>query len=589
MSSVSRIAFILLVVFGAVGTSLPVMAALRDYGIYLSSIGGSTLLRLDNRLRKDYKSKTEENKLTSTTALRTKGFIWDPRFMTVDLDLRYSTSKTEADTYNTDDDSIGFRFNSVLFPRWRYPYLPIRLTASTTTRTVDGDEGGSYETDYTRMSLNWGLTQKHLGRVRMRYAYTLEESTGEGREQDTTKNRFQVNASREFLKGKWGETDTGYGYHFDSFDDRTEDKSDMQHHLFAKNRTKFGKKAKLNSNVLFYQRYYEGRGDALDDEYLFSSHANLRVKQTERFQHGYSLSLRSDDDSNNYNGSADATYTYTHDFSEYLKGTASTGAAARYNGGSDQESSTQFNGNASAGIGYLRRYDTYRLNSRYKMDVRTPTWGSGALSKGTQAESVRIGQTASVELSRQNNPLYSDTASFRARYLMAEEDSYSYSAGYSATSKYQYSDKVSSLISGNASASQRSQGDASYGFGSSAILRYRLSRSARTSIKARQRWRMQGDNEFSLLGIRGALSGQLYRRFNVRFSSELGWTRRIEELREGDTRPEDEINGMAEISSSMGKLVTSLKYTYREIDFAGDATSDQTIMFQIKRYFGWRL
>jgi len=156
-------------------------------------------------------------------------------------------------------------------------------------------------------------------------------------------------------------------------------------------------------------------------------------------------------------------------------------------------------------------------------------------------------------------------------------------------SKYNYSSKASSLIAGNVNASQGSRTDSSFGFGSSAMLRYRFGRNARASINARQRWREHDGNEYSLLGLRGMFSGQLYRRFNIRFLTELGWTRKVEEAAEGDKIPEDEINGAIEVNSSIGKLVTSLKYTYREIDDGGNVTSDQLIMLQVKRFFGWRL
>ncbi len=589
MGFVRRITTIFLVVFCALGMSFPVMAALRDYGIYLGSIGGSTLLRLDNTLTKDDDRKIEENKLTSTTALRTKGFIWDPRFMTVDLGFQYSSNKTETDTSSYSGDAIGFNFKSVLFPRWRYPYLPIRMAASKVTRTIGSYGGGEYETDYSRVSLNWGLLQKQLGRVRMRYAYTLEESTGEAREQDIVRNRLQVNASKDFLKNKWGETHLGYGYHFDSYDDRVEGQSDMQHHLFTNNTSKFGKKANLNSNVLFYQRYYEGRDDALDEDYFFSSNADLRVRQTERFQHSYRLGLVSDNRSSNYSGSANAIYTYIHDLNEYLKSTVSAGATARYDGGSDPNSAMQFDTNVNGMLVYLRVYDTFRSDARYNLSVRSPSWRSGGVSQGIQSDVVRINQTASLRFSRKDNPLYSDAISFQARHLIAEEDSYSYSANYSATSKYAYSSKASSLISGNAAASQSNITQSTVGFGSSAVLRYRFGRNARTSIDGRQKWRVQGGRVYSLLGIRGRFSGRLYRRFDVRFSTELGWTRRIEEIRGGDTFPIDRINGSAEVSSSMGRLVMLLRYNYRETDVDGDVTADQLIMLQIKRYFGWRL
>jgi len=587
MSSVSRTAFTLLVIICTTGSSFPVMASLRDYGIYLGSIGGSTLLRLDNRLRKNKSSKIEENKLTSTTVVRTGGFIWDPRFMTIDLNLKYSTSRSKADTYDSDEDSIGFRFKSILFPRWRYPYSPIRLSASKTTRTVNSYGGGGVDTDYTQMSLNWGLVQKQLGRVRMRYSYTLEESTGWTRERDTVKNRFQAHASKRFLKGKWGETRSRYGYQFDTFDDRVEDQFDVQHYLFMNNDTKFGRKADLSSNALFYQRYYDGRDDGIDDEYVFASNANLKVQESERFQHYYSLGFRSDDESNNYFGSAGASYSYTHDFDKYLKATASTGALARFGGGSAEQSLMRFNANANGRLAYRRSYDVYRLNAHYSMHVRSPAWGSGLRS--AQSEVVRISQSASLAVSRPKNPLYSDIATLRAQYEMAEVDSYSYSADYSARSVYEFSNKASSLISGNVTASQPSRGDSSLGFGSSAMLRYRFGRRVHASVNARQRWRKQANRAFSLFGIKGLVSGRLYRRFNVKFSSALGWTRRIEEIQYSNTSPRDEIRGMAEVSSSMGKLVTSLRYTYSETDYDGDVSSDQSIMLQIKRFFGWRL
>ncbi len=598
MGSVSRTAFTLLVIICTIGGSLPVMAALRDYGIYLGSIGGSVSLRLDNRLRKYAGSKIESNELTSTTAISTGGFIWDPRFMTVDLSLQYTSSKSTANdaAYDFDENSIGFRFQSVLFPRWRYPYSPIRLSASKTTRTLDGDGGIGIDTDYTQASLNWGLVQKQLGRVRIRYSFTLEESagltegtTGEARARDIVRNRLQTSASKTFLKGKWGETRSRYGYQFDSSDDRVSDESDVQHYFFINNNTKFGRKTDLTSNALFYQRYYEGRDDGVDDEYVFTSNSNLRVQESERFQHYYSLNLRSDNDSNDYFGTTGAIYSYPHDFDEYLKGTASAGVSARLGGGTDQESLTQLYANASGRLAYRRNYEVYRLNSYYNLLVRAPAWESGSNARRGPTEELRISQTISLGVSRPNDPLYSDTATIRAQYEMAEDDSYSYSADYSARSTYKISTKASSLISGSAIASQPSRGDFSVGLNSSALLRYRFGRKTRSSISARQRWRKQDSREFSLFGIKGLISGQLYRRFNVRYSSELEWTRRIEEIQYGDPSARDEIRGAAEISSSMGKLVTSFRYTYIQTDLGYDVFTDQSIMLEVKRFFGWRL
>jgi len=598
MGSVGRTAFALLVIICTIGGSLPVMAALRDYGIYLGSIGGSTSLRLDNRLRKYGSSKVESNELTSTTAISTGGFIWDPRFMTVDLSLQYTSSRSKADTtaYDFDEESIGFRFQSVLFPRWRYPYSPIRLSASKTTRTVDGDGGIGIDTDHTQASLNWGLVQKQLGRVRIRYSFTLEESagltagtSGEARGRDILRHRLQTTASKTFLKGKWGETRSRYGYQFDSSDDSVSDESDAQHYFFINNNTKFGRKTDLTSNALLYQRYYEGRDDGVDDEYVFTSNSNLRVQESERLQHYYSLNLRSDDDGADYYGTAGALYSYPHDFDEYLKGTASAGVSARVGGGADQDSTTQLYASASGRLAYRRKYEVYRFNSYYNLHVRAPAWGSGLSSKKGPSEELRISQTASLSVSRPNNPLYSDVAALRIQYEMAKDDSHSYSADYSARSRYKISSRASSLISGNVTASQPNRGDFSIGFNSSALVRYRLGRKMHSSINARQRWRKQDSREFSLFGVKGLISGPLYRRFNVRFSSELEWTRRIEEIQYNDASARDEIRAAAEVSSSMGKLVTSFRYSYIETDLGYDVFSDQSIMFEIKRFFGWRL
>lgn len=569
------------------------MAALQDYGIYLGSVGGSSLLRLENRIRGSNGSKRKENWLTSITTVGTSGFIWDPRFMTVALNLQYSASRREADTFETDEDSISFRFKSVLFPRWNYPYSPIRLSASKATRTVNNDGTGTAETDYTRMSVNWGLVQKQLGRVRMRYNFFLEESMGisERDIRDTVKNSFQAHASKNFLKDKWGETHSRYGYQFDSFNDRVNDRSDMQHHLFINNKTKLGKKAALSSNALFYQRYYDD-DDGGDDDYLFASNANLNIQETERFKHYYSLGLRSNNEGYDYSGTAGASYSYTHDFDEYLQGTASTGASARFGGGSLQGTLMQFNSNANGRLVYRRKYGVYHLNSNYSVHVQPPDWNSGLRFQRSASVGLRVNQTASLTVSRRNNPLYSDSATLRADYQIAENDTYSYSAGYSAKSVYKISSKASSQIAGNATASQLSRANSSLsslGFGSTAVISYRFGRSLRSSVNARQRWRSQGGKAFSLYGIQGRISGSLYRRYNVRFSSVLGWTRQIEEIQYNDKRPRDEVRGDAEISSSMGKLVTSLRYTYRETDFIGNVSSDQSIMLEIKRFFGWRL
>ena len=254
MRRIVKLAFVALVLLLGREMLPPAFAGLQDYGIYVGAIRGSSAMRLEDSLRKTEDTKTKSNKWLSRTNLKTRGFIWDPRFLKFEGGLSYLSSKSETDTTDMGNDSMGFNLTAVLFPRWRYPYRPINLFANKSTSTADMND---LQVDTTSFGVHWGLGHKMMGRVRMSYDGKLSETTGDQMEQDEMRHRLKVDARRTFLKEKWGESRVNYGYAFDYSEDKVgemgSNTSFLQNFLYASTFTRFGEKMEMSATANFSQ------------------------------------------------------------------------------------------------------------------------------------------------------------------------------------------------------------------------------------------------------------------------------------------------------------------------------------------------
>lgn len=574
MSRAVGLAFGALVFLFAATVSLPAAAALRDYTRGQFTLTGSFGLRFEGIEKTSDSENNSEESLQTEFDVNSRGFIWDPRFMNFVVGLTLRNKTTSADDGESNEELVGFRFNSTLFPRWRYPYLPINLFANKSRSTVEGFTNKSTDIYTTTLGLNWGLFRAPLGRLRLSYRMDLDERVGDTSGQNETRHEFNAEAKRKFREAQWGESDLTYGYDFNSMED--DDSSYLQHNLFARDRSKLGEKMDLTANAVFYHRENEasGGGDVIMNDFLSTS-ATLQVRETNRFQHSYALgmstSVRDGEKYSNYNGSAGLTYQYP--FNEYWRGHARSGARASYSQSDAGKASNIMNATASGNLNYSRQHGVFRVTGGYGMGV--------SQSMGDTKGPVRYYESAHIGYSRSNNPFYADNANLNVRFQHAENLVQDYSLRYTVASRLTARDKLwgsvrynMHLAEGNDSSTLSIRGTGNHDF----------SRVSAAGILTGFNLTQDDSGDQTRFYVEGHYRTVLYLLRSLFLDSSLRWEQRTEAL----GSEQAVFSFRANASYRLGRWSASLGYTYRDSDSDGSPLTEQRILVQIKRSYGLR-
>ncbi|VAX10963.1 hypothetical protein MNBD_GAMMA26-1796 [hydrothermal vent metagenome] len=581
------LAFLFLVSAGMVA---PALAALQDYGIWMSAISGSSYLRLEERLsdKKDGK-KTKRTILESRTRLRTNGIVWDYRFMTFAVQLSYTSTRRTADIGKMDSTLTEFAFTTELFPVWYFPYRPISLYANKNRNTIDGYSDGTREVDITNFGAQWGLWHKILGRTRMSYSGTLRELTDDEQVDDdgaSQNHELNVEATKVFRKGQWGESDVNYGYEFDFWNADAENSTYIQNYLFATSRSKLGEKALLSTGTSFFRRSSETTADDLTSSF-FSADSSLSVRQTENFSHSYSLRMSRLDSSSstgytNYTGNAGFRYRYRHEFNNRWSGNSGAGLTTSFSKRSETGMETRGSGSANGSLAYRRRLANLAISGGYNLSISQPLWATLDGGVGNNMQGA-INQTVQVGYTRLDSPLYTDTASASASYGLGYNTSQNYSALYKVESRF----SIKSELRTNAKYKLKipDLGDKSSRISLDSRYIYRFGRNENLDINGQHTLHMRETSDSTWTSFSAKYRSQFLRRANLYFTGRLAWSR----VAGDDMDDLDTITGSAALSYTIGKFFTSLSYSFSTLDDGDEPTTDQVIGLLFKRNFSFRL
>ncbi|MFC1684883.1 hypothetical protein ACFL0R_05380 [Pseudomonadota bacterium] len=552
-------------------------AALRHYTWGLFSLNGSVGLRFEDRERVDGGNQVNSTKFKQEISLRNKGFIWDPRFLTLDLGLSFTHDNTTYDNSSeTDSERINYSLGAVLFPKWRYPYRPLRFNAYRATTTQKNFGSPSYEQINSGLHINWGLFQKQLGRIRMNYAFTTKEDDRSSADGGEIKHEFDVDGRKNFREGRWGKTLLNYGYTFNSNESDNGSSKSMQNSLYADERTDLGNNVTLNANARLILRNSESVG-VDNTSNVFSTSAGLGFQPTKDFRHNYRLAVsHSDNDgdvSTQYSGLARASYR--RELNEHWEGTAFSSLNAYFR--QQDADSSIFNSNASAGGGlsYNQRFGVYQLLGGYSASL--------SQSFGDASSLTRFSHSAFFGYSRRQ-PLFSDRARIRVRNTFAEETEYQATANYSISSQYRLTEmqSINGGVSIGASVTDDGQTGSASGSGN---WRYDVSRSRK----------LLATGQYSVSNNSNASGNKTRSIIRLRYSDRFFLSRRLrfrgEVQRETQTRGEyesTELESKLSLDMTYGKFVGSASYEYSDMTRDGRDSTDQELILTIKRYFGIR-
>jgi hypothetical protein len=534
-------------------------------------------LRFEDREYVDGGNQVNSRKFKQELTLRNKGFAWDPRFLTLDLGLTFTHDNTTYDNSGeADSERMTYSFGAVLFPKWRYPYRPLRFNAYRAATTQKNFGSSSYEQINTGLGVNWGFFQKQLGRIRMNYAFTTKEDARISANDQEIKHELDVDGRKNFREGRWGQTRLNYGYNFDSIESGDGRSKSLQNAFYADERTDLGNNVTLDANARVILRNSEGVG-VENSSNVFLTRAALAFQPTKDFRHNYRLSVsHSDSDgdvSTHYAGRA--RVSYRRELNEHWEGTAYSALNAFFR--QQDVGSSIFNSNASVGGGlsYNQRFGAYLLLGGYSASL--------GQSFGDTSNLTNFSHSAFFGYSRRQ-PSFSDRARIRVRNTFAEDTEYQATANYNISSQYRLSEMQS--INGGASvgvsATQDGQSGTASGSGS---WRYNISRFRNLLLTA----------QISLSNDSNATGNKTRSIIRLRYLDRFFLSRRLRfsgELRgEAETREEyesTELYSKFSLDMTYGKFVGSASYEYSDITRDGRPTTDQELIFTIKRYFGIR-
>lgn len=560
-----------------------VTAALGVGNVWFTSLGGSVGLGYENRETSLGGADRGSQKYDTGIDLNTDGVVWDYRFLKFKAGVSLSNEQTTSDRRSSDRLVTGFRFSSTLFPVWRYPYGPIYINASKNLSTTESDGGGSNEVENTFLGLRWRLFQKQLGRIKTSYSLRFHEATpASSEERDETKHEFTIDAERRFREGQWGSSRVQYGYEFESLEDAADGTSSIKHDLYVRDHTELGDKVDFNGGADLYYSKQDGggaSGESSFDSNLFTTTANLQIRQTERFRHYYSLAASRQEfaerESTTTTGSAGATYRYPHVFNDYLTGSFSTSGGLNMAHRSQGDATSALNGSANGGLRYSRTFGDFRTYASYTLNL-----SHSLSSQSNNSDAPRIGQYATAGYVRLNNPFFQDKASVHARLNYHDDLNQNYSIRYQVDSNINQKNLLTASV--NASMSQPEGGNS---FGANAGWRSRLSQTGHLNVTASSNWRNSDKNDRQ--------STRIEIRYRDRFIlgrpvSVNSFIRQEYETFDTDDE-EDRLKAGVDMGYRIGKIRLSLSYDYELTETGAYEETDQILRLSVRRYFGVRL
>jgi hypothetical protein len=573
MKCANKLASWALVLILIIGIPFPVAAALRDYTRGQFTLTGTLGVRFDGRRSESPGSSTSEQGLSTELSANTGGFVWDPRFLLFKAGVRLNNSMTSGDEGDSSSDLIGFRLGTTLFPRWRYPYLPIRLNVDKSRTTVEARDKDTYDLDRTTFGINWGLFREPFGHIDLSYLLRTHQSTGETSEQDETDHEFMAEGRRKFREAQWGASEVDYGYNFNRSENRVNSTIFTQHDVYARDRSKLGEKMDLNANAVFYHRENESATITTASS-LISTGANLSVRQTPRFSHNYSLSsVMMDNDgqsSSRYTGAARLTYQYP--FNEYWNGRATAGLRTSLSQ-SDSGNTNRTDVSTAGALRYMRKHGVFQVSGGYALSL--------AQSMGADNSQATMAHSGDIGYARRDNPLYADDLRLQVRFVQSDDPTQDYSLHYGVNSRLTLRDTLNSAV--EYSMHMADENDTSY-FKAGTQWDHRLSRTSRAGLNATYQLNMRDQGDRTRMSVDGRYSTRLFQRNNLAFNGSLRW----EQLTDETSKEETAIIGMADLGYRFGKWTAALRYNYRSREVESGESIDQRIMVQVRRFYGMR-
>jgi hypothetical protein len=569
----------------------------------ITSIYGSANVEAEDYRYDSAYGARDRTRLRARIDLNGRGFVWDPRFAVFDAGVTLQRENVQSVENNvtgsTSYSMLGYRLNTTWFANKPYP---LTLYANRNQSTVSDFWSPSYELTTSNMGARWGMENQWLGRSSFYIDQTSSESNSSQVPRSEQNLSLGMDASQKLLRKQWGESDISYGYRHTAWDELVYGGNQRQDYLYINDRSLFGDKANLSANLTYYDRSdqwgFSGTGSNAMKSKFLAFNSMFNVQQTEDLRHfyGLGLSLNEAGSSQSISHSLSGGVNYRLNERWQVTGTlglsgSSTEAPVTGVGGSAQkQESTSVSGSAAAM--YSNTLGNYLVNGGYNLALmQSDTTGFGLPAQQSTSHSANLGYT------RMNSPVYADSLQLRVSQILGEPSGSELNVRYSVNSMLTQRD----MLQGVAEYRRYQQ---KYTLWTSNVnantLDYYQYGTDSQSTRLDFGWMHRFSEASSLMLSAGATSGvsqdiaidtrYAQARAAMRLRSALQWTAlaRAEQIEGLESIAGRKVTIESDLDYRIGKWQATARYRFRDANQAISPFKERSIIFMLKRDYGFR-
>jgi hypothetical protein len=547
----------------------------------------------------------DRQRLRTRFDINGRGFVWDPRFATFDAGItlqreNIQTRGSGADG-NTSLNLLGYRLSTTWFANRPYP---LTLYAGRSQSTVSDFWSPSYELTTTNMGARWGMENRWLGRTGF-YVDSSKSESGSTLVPRSEQNLSLGMDSTQTIRPKqWGQSDLSYGYRHTAWDEKVYGGQQRQDYMYLSDHTSFGEKANAMANVTYFNRSdqwpFAGLSNSTMKSSFFGLNSMFTVQQTDSLRYNFGMGLGMSDAAGSRNNSHNLTGAVNYRLNERWQTTGTLGLSGSSSevpaqlgvAAQNQQSSSV---SSSGSVLYSDLLGNYLLSGGYTlMFAQTTTSGSSATASGQPAQQNTT-HTAQAGYTRMNSPLFADSLQLRMSRTRGESSGSESNIRYSVTSLLSQSDMLQGIVEHRRY--QQESTSLSSDVTNPNYYYYNMnSRSTRLDFGWLHRFSLTG----SMMVSAGMTSGEtqgfatdtryVQARTAMRLRGALQWTAlaRMEQIVGFQSIAGRKTTIESDLVYPFGKWEATLRYRFRDAKMDYAPFKEQSIMFLLKRNFGFR-
>jgi hypothetical protein len=582
--------------------ALPRSESLAGAGRLTSIYGSAGMEAEDYRYDTLYDSR-DRKRLRTRVDLDGRGFVWDPRFATFDAGITLQRENVQNRGNGANGDTslnlLGYRLNTTWFANKPYP---LTLYANRSQSTVSDFWSPSYELTTTNLGGRWGMENQWLGRTGFYLDHSSSKSANVLVPRSEQNLSFGMDGTQKLKPKQWGESDVSYGYRHTGWDEQVYGGKQRQDYFYLNDHTLFGEKTNLTSNLTYFNRTdqwgFAGSDNGMMKSSFLGFNGMMTVQQTDSLRYYFGMGLGMNDAGGSKNTSYSLSGGANNRFNErwQVTGTVSLGgsnsAAPTAGGSSQNQQSTSVS--STGAVMYSDILGNFLINGGYALTLTQANTSGTSTTSDTPSQQNTM-HTADLGFTRMNSPLYADSLQLRMTRTQGRPSGSESNIRYSVTSMLTQSDMLQGIVE-----YRRYQQESTYLSSDATNPNYYYYSMNSQSSRLDLGWLHRFSQASSVMFSSGATTGQTQgiatdtryaqARAAMRLRGALQWTAlaRLEQIDGFESIAGRKTTVESDLNYRIGKWEATLRYRLRDAKMQFAPFKERSIMFLLKRDFGFR-